>query len=1305
MLMAGSAAGICQSADCPDLPPPECETEIAAGRWNLLPVTGTIRITGTETDRGPAVEEGHDPAIDWTVDGTLAHEWIGGEEENYVDIDCDGTVTGKGHDRITGEIRKTMVEETYCNGDSDGILGENPVETHTVTLERTYDIVGRVLDAGTMELTFDFTSGNLEMTADLGDWFDCIGIKGVFVAQATVPLDGESETLEVTGIFDPSEPVLVTLQPRDSEDLWLHQFLSKHLYEIFISTGHPFQWNSGIPERYGPFLQLEGPEVEWTNGPQMQNVSPLILAMEAQSPKFYIEGVTAQNQIVASIDWRNAPEPHEVEFDYDGEKITVLANGDRAEVTLDMGRPGVAVTAVAKAGEFRSPPYPLALYKVPVPGWAAPASAFTAAPGIQYETTLDWPITLETTRTLDTISIFTGLWGIKGSARSELRSASLSSGAAMAGDLKTEVTLKLANRNFSLTMEGPNTSILDCETIELDGEATVHLPPAEWEATLNPLTLLPGLQPALSTVPGVFGNALRGVVNGFGLKTSASVALSGTAGYEGRESDIRWVSGSLNGTIKGSVGIVVIPPPIDKVLSASIEANATGCLGFDVAPEFLLNQLGGSVEVNGHFAIFGMNIFSGSEEWPFGDPCGPTPLSWRPASLEDPMATPSELFLAMALRPDGWAAAAWSEIPEGQARPSGDIVIQFFDGQTWREPLRITDDVPSDLSPAVAFDEQGMLVVCYQRNPAELLPADVNELQAFAQGLEIAYALVDPATGLVQDAGLLTQDNAFDFGPTLRTDSTGAVHLFWQRTDGESTLGTDDHPASILTRVWVGGEWLDETVAAANLTGVFGWHPAAYSPTEAVIGIVRDMDGDLADASDQEIHLARMLGGVWQPVVQLTDNAVEDSGVLAGFDAEGNAALAWRQSSTVVGLHGDLTAEPQVWFPADIEVGPGFALGRMFAGDQGIGMIWPEANNLYLSATFGGTALPDSDWRAPEVVAQTTGIDLSFDAMFVDGELFRYAAARYDLDDPSRGVALDVESRSILPLFPNQAPLAGPDRVLLLPGQSVLIPFEDLLSNDRDPDGNPLQLLWVDSTSLRGVVLSLDADTILYTASLSDEPDSFAYGIGDGRGGYAEALVTVEVIHPPVGPAEFMITRVSLDPEGQVRLEVPTDTESYFVLYRGLQIDAIDEPIAIFIGDGTSVETVDPTSALGSASQFYRAQKIPLTAPQDHDGDGLDDLVELAHPAILDPLNPADANEDPDGDGVPNWEEIARGTNPLSSDTDGDGIDDRYELDRPSILDPLDPTDAGEDPDGDGLTNLEEYDADRTRRFRSPRRP
>jgi len=43
------------------------------------------------------------------------------------------------------------------------------------------------------------------------------------------------------------------------------------------------------------------------------------------------------------------------------------------------------------------------------------------------------------------------------------------------------------------------------------------------------------------------------------------------------------------------------------------------------------------------------------------------------------------------------------------------------------------------------------------------------------------------------------------------------------------------------------------------------------------------------------------------------------------------------------------------------------------------------------------------------------------------------------------------------------------------------------------------------------------------------------------------------------------------------------------------------------------------------------------------------------------------------------------------TDTDGDGMDDVWELDHPGVLDPLDPTDAGLDPDGNGLTHLQEY--------------
>jgi len=71
-------------------------------------------------------------------------------------------------------------------------------------------------------------------------------------------------------------------------------------------------------------------------------------------------------------------------------------------------------------------------------------------------------------------------------------------------------------------------------------------------------------------------------------------------------------------------------------------------------------------------------------------------------------------------------------------------------------------------------------------------------------------------------------------------------------------------------------------------------------------------------------------------------------------------------------------------------------------------------------------------------------------------------------------------------------------------------------------------------------------------------------------------------------------------------------------------------------------------------------------------------------------LNPNvnDANNDPDSDGLTNLQEYQNSTNPNSSDTDSDGMPDGWEINKG-----LNPTmdDSAEDPDGDSLTNLQEY--------------
>ncbi|MBI5091279.1 MAG: carboxypeptidase regulatory-like domain-containing protein [Candidatus Hydrogenedentes bacterium] len=70
------------------------------------------------------------------------------------------------------------------------------------------------------------------------------------------------------------------------------------------------------------------------------------------------------------------------------------------------------------------------------------------------------------------------------------------------------------------------------------------------------------------------------------------------------------------------------------------------------------------------------------------------------------------------------------------------------------------------------------------------------------------------------------------------------------------------------------------------------------------------------------------------------------------------------------------------------------------------------------------------------------------------------------------------------------------------------------------------------------------------------------------------------------------------------------------------------------------------------------------------------------------------AGNDSDGDGIPDDVEVNRlHTDPQNPDTDGDGMPDGYELlyGVRARLNPRSANDANEDPDGDGLTNFDEY--------------
>jgi hypothetical protein len=101
--------------------------------------------------------------------------------------------------------------------------------------------------------------------------------------------------------------------------------------------------------------------------------------------------------------------------------------------------------------------------------------------------------------------------------------------------------------------------------------------------------------------------------------------------------------------------------------------------------------------------------------------------------------------------------------------------------------------------------------------------------------------------------------------------------------------------------------------------------------------------------------------------------------------------------------------------------------------------------------------------------------------------------------------------------------------------------------------------------------------------------------------------------------------------------------------------------IATVSADGlitaTGVGSVIVTALYDGVSAFL---PIDITRGSDSDGDGIPDPAELAMGLL--PNNPTDALEDPDGDGLTNLDEYRLNSDIRNADTDGDGIPDGLEV-------------------------------------------
>jgi hypothetical protein len=102
----------------------------------------------------------------------------------------------------------------------------------------------------------------------------------------------------------------------------------------------------------------------------------------------------------------------------------------------------------------------------------------------------------------------------------------------------------------------------------------------------------------------------------------------------------------------------------------------------------------------------------------------------------------------------------------------------------------------------------------------------------------------------------------------------------------------------------------------------------------------------------------------------------------------------------------------------------------------------------------------------------------------------------------------------------------------------------------------------------------------------------------------------------------------------------------------------------------------------GQINAWTATEEAKGTLPSDSDNDGLFDREEMQ-------LGTDRLNADPDNDGLNDYEEVKIfHTNPFCSDTDHDGLKDKWEID--NNFDPLDNTDGHTDHDNDGINTGDE---------------
>jgi Ca2+-binding RTX toxin-like protein len=178
---------------------------------------------------------------------------------------------------------------------------------------------------------------------------------------------------------------------------------------------------------------------------------------------------------------------------------------------------------------------------------------------------------------------------------------------------------------------------------------------------------------------------------------------------------------------------------------------------------------------------------------------------------------------------------------------------------------------------------------------------------------------------------------------------------------------------------------------------------------------------------------------------------------------------------------------------------------------------------LAITGSLGGDTTPDR-WTVQPYDYRTTivpnlGIPLPDSGLvFGDGNGDRVSDAPFDASTTQQWTHVlepgtTTTYTTTTQFGANRAPVSVSD---LLPTARDVAGTVNVLANDFDPDGDPLQVVTPSPAAAHGSVACTAGGSCLYTPAAGYVgPDAFAYGVSDGRGGTVVGAVSVSVASTP----------------------------------------------------------------------------------------------------------------------------------------------------------------------------------------------